>query len=352
MFYAPITLLVLHAEFGFVWTTPWPDENELFLKFAKIRNSRNSKNSVWKRNYFLRLAIPKILFALHSHYTGDTRYRDWFDLNNSLTRWKRSIFKVPFLQNSKIPSKRLTFFLGKLYRKLFLFYAPITLLVLHAEFGFVWTTPWPDENELFLKFAKIRNLRNSQISVWKRNYFLRLAIPKILFALHSHYTGDTRYRDRFDLNNCWTRWKRPFFKIPFLRNSKVLCKELTFFLGMLCQKFCLFYALITLVVLHTEFGFICTTPWPDENELFLEFAKIRNARNSQNSLRKPKFFLRPVLSKILFVLHSHYTGGTPHRVWFCLDNSLTRWKWIIFKNCKNSQFAKFAKFRMKTQLFP
>ena len=85
-----------------------PMKKNYFLKFTKIHNSRNSQISVWKPNYFLRLAITKILFALHSHYTGDTRYRDWFDLNNSLTRWKRSIFKVPF-RNSKIPSKRLTF---------------------------------------------------------------------------------------------------------------------------------------------------------------------------------------------------------------------------------------------------
>ena len=51
-----------------------------------------------------------MFFALHSHYTGDTPYRVWFDLDNSLTRWKK------------------------------------------------------------LEFSKIRNSRNSQNSVWKNNF--------------------------------------------------------------------------------------------------------------------------------------------------------------------------------------
>ena len=43
------------------------------------------------------------------------------------------------------------FFLGKLYQKFFLFYILITLVIPHAEFGLIWTTPWPDEISIFLK---------------------------------------------------------------------------------------------------------------------------------------------------------------------------------------------------------
>ena len=45
-----------------------------------------------KTNFFPKQAKPKIFFALHSHYTGDTPYRVWFDLDNSLTRWKKNFF--------------------------------------------------------------------------------------------------------------------------------------------------------------------------------------------------------------------------------------------------------------------
>ena len=59
------------------------------------------------------------------------------------------------------------FYLGKLYQKFFLLHTLITLLILNTEFGLIWSTPWPDENEFFLKPSKIRNSPNSQNSVWK-----------------------------------------------------------------------------------------------------------------------------------------------------------------------------------------
>ena len=48
LLYTLITLVVLHAAFGLIWTIPWADEKDLFLKFSKIRNSRNSQSSVRK----------------------------------------------------------------------------------------------------------------------------------------------------------------------------------------------------------------------------------------------------------------------------------------------------------------
>ena len=127
-------------------------KNSHFAKFAKFR---------MKTQFFTRQAIPKLLYAFHPQYTGDNPLRVWFDLNNSLTRWKRPILKILFSRNSKVPYELLTFFLGKLYQKYFLLYTLITLVIHHSEFGLIWTTPWLDEKELFLKFAKICNSRNS-----------------------------------------------------------------------------------------------------------------------------------------------------------------------------------------------
>ena len=57
-----------------------------------------------------------------------------------------------FGNNSKFPYEKLTFFLGKLYQKFVLFYTLDSLGILHAEFGLIWTTPWPDKKDLFLNF--------------------------------------------------------------------------------------------------------------------------------------------------------------------------------------------------------
>ena len=117
---------------------------------------------------------------------------------------------------------------------------------------------------------KIRYFRDSQISVWKPNFFPSQAIPKILFVLQSSYPWDTWYRVWFTLDNSLTRRKRPNFKIRYLQNS-------------------------------------------------------------QTSVWKPNFFPRQAIPKILFVLQSSYPWDTRYRVWFTLDNSLTRRKRPIFK---------------------
>ena len=346
-----ITMAILNTEFDLIWTTPWRNEKELLLKFSKVRNSRNSQNSVRKSKFFPRQAIPKHLLALHSHYFGDTPYCVWFDFDNSLTRWKRPIFKIPFSRNSKssvwkpnlFPRqakpktlfelhclftgdtqcrvwfhldnsltrwKRIIFeilknlqfakfakfrmetifFPRQAMPTTFSLHTLLTMAILNTEFDLIWTSPWRDEKELFLKFSKVPNSRNSQNSVWKSKFFHRQAIPKHLLALHSHYFGDTPYCVWFDFDNSLTRWKRPIFKIPFSRNSK-------------------------------------------------------------SSVWKPNLFPRQAKPKTLFDLQCHFTGDTQYRVWFDWDNSLTRWKRVIFKILKSSQFAKFAKFRMKKQIF-
>ena len=129
-----------------------------------------------------------------------------------MTRSNRHIFKVPYSRNSKRsewnPYEILTFLLGKLQQKIFLSYTLPTQGILHTEFGWIWTSPWPDERDLFLKFAN-REIRKftQQIYVWTNNFFPRQAIAKILFALHSNYTGDTPYRVWLNLENSLNRWK-------------------------------------------------------------------------------------------------------------------------------------------------
>ena len=176
------------------------------FKFSYLRNWQIS---VWKPNFFPRQAIAKILFVLQSSIPWDTRFRVWFDLDNSLTRWKRPIFKISYLRNSKI-------------------------------------------------------------SVWKPNFFPRQAIAKILFVLKFSYPWDTRHRVWFDLDNSLTRWIGPFLKFIIRNNSKFPYEKLTFFLGKLYQKFFKFYNLVTHGILDTEFGSIWTTLWPAEKDLFLK----------------------------------------------------------------------------------
>ena len=112
-----IALVILHTAFGLIWTTPWPAEKK--LKFSKIRNSRNSQNSVWKPNFFLGALNQNFFFAFYSHYTGDTPYRVWFDLDNSLTRWKKIKIRNP--PNSQNSVWKPNFFLGALNQKFFCF---------------------------------------------------------------------------------------------------------------------------------------------------------------------------------------------------------------------------------------
>ena len=62
--------------------------------------------------------MAKILSILDSRYTWDTPYRVWLDLDNSLTRRNRPIFKnylkLIIRINRKFPYAILTFFLDKL----------------------------------------------------------------------------------------------------------------------------------------------------------------------------------------------------------------------------------------------
>ena len=161
-------------------------------------------------------------------------------------------------------------------------------------------------------------------SVWNTNFFTRLAIAKIHFVLQFNYTGDTPYGVWFNLNNFLTHWKRPIFKIPFSRNSKISVwnpyEILTFPTRQAIPKnpFVLHFKQ---KILHTVFRSIWATFWPNEKDLFLKFPFQKIQKVPYEILT---FFPRQTTAKTFFVQHSTYTGNTPYRVWFGLVNSLTR----------------------------
>ena len=161
------------------------------------------------------------------------------------------------------------------------------MVILNTEFGLIWATPWPDEKEFFLIFSKIRNSGNSQNSVWEPNFFL-----------------GTLYQNFF----CFTLSLHWWYSMP----SKMPIQMV---------------------------------------QMPIKFSKIRNSRNSQNSVWKPIFFLGKLYQQLFgFTLSLHWWYSIPSLVWF--GQLLDPMKKNFFKILKNSQFAKFAKFRMKNHFFP
>ena len=70
----------------------------------------------------------------------------WFE--QLLDPMKKTFFlKFVIRKIHKFPNEKLTFFLGKLYQKLFLFYTLGTHGILNAEFGSIWITSWPSQKQ-------------------------------------------------------------------------------------------------------------------------------------------------------------------------------------------------------------
>ena len=263
----------------------------------KIHFSRNSKSSVWNTNFtfdtpwkyvwYSMKVRQTILFVSEPTYPEDTPYQVWFDLKNFSTRKKGLFLKFLLREIQKVPYEKLTFFLGKLYQKFFLFYILITLVILHAEFGLIWTTPWPDKISIFLKIEWANNKRISRYSRLKyelfsrkvrRTFFLSQSLPTL--GIHHTKFGlirTTSWPDKKDLILSLLIWK----------NRKFPYEKLNFFLGKLYKKLLLLYTFITLVIIHTKCGSFWTTPWTDKNSIFL---KIENSKKSIFSIETRTFF--------------------------------------------------------------
>ena len=119
LLYTIITLVILNTDLGLTLTTPWPDGKDFLKNFQNFA----IRKIPYENPFFPRQALP-FFVALHCHYTGDTQYRVWFDLDKSLTWWKRFFLKLSKFRNSRNSQNSVSkpnFFLGTLYQKLFCF---------------------------------------------------------------------------------------------------------------------------------------------------------------------------------------------------------------------------------------
>ena len=223
------------------------------------------------KTLFPRQAKP-MRFALHYHYTGDTQYRVWFDLDNSLTRWKRIIFKI--LKNSQFAKfakfrMKTHFCLGQIYQQIFWF--KLSLHWWYSVPSLVWFGQFLDQMKK--KFSKI--LKNSQFAKFakfrmKTQLFPRHALT-IFFCctllLHWWYSIPCLVW----FGQLLDPMKKKFFKTlknsQFAKTAKFRMKN-HFFSRQAIPTTFLLYPLITLVILITVFGLIWTTPWPVEKEFF------------------------------------------------------------------------------------
>ena len=140
---------------------------------------RNSKSSLCNTNFFPDTVYQKFFcFTLSLHWWYSTPHLVWF--GQLLNPMKKTFFKnsqkIEIREVRKSQYEDPLFSLGKLYQIFFLLYTLITLLILNTEFGLIWTTPWPDENEFFFK-----TLKNSQFAKFakfrmKTHFFPRKAI--------------------------------------------------------------------------------------------------------------------------------------------------------------------------------
>ena len=104
-----------------------------------------------KKNLLPGQAIAKVFFLLHSTYTEDTPYQVWFNLDNFLIQSKITIIKIGSSRNSQISVWKPNFLARQAILKI--------LFVLGYNYTgdnpcwvwLIWTAPWPDEKDLFLK---------------------------------------------------------------------------------------------------------------------------------------------------------------------------------------------------------
>ena len=147
----------------------------------------------------------------------------------------------------------INFFTGQAITKL-TFVLQFRQDILHTEFGLIWTTPWPDQRDLFLKFV-IREIRS--LSYEKLIFFSETSYSKNSFspALNLHWGLSIPILVVF--GEILEPMKKDYFQNSII---KIYSKKSQIFQGKLCQMFLLLNTLITLVILHTKCGLIWATP--------------------------------------------------------------------------------------------
>ena len=164
----------------------------------------------------------------------------------------------------------------------------------------------------------------------------RKAKAKIRFLIHSTYTWDTPYQVWFNLDNLFTQSKITIVTIRQSQNSQISVWKPIFFARQGITEI--------LFVLH--FIYTGDTPYRVQfdlnnnlNQWKRPIFKFRISRNSESCVWITNLFHRQSIAKIFFLIHSTYTRDTPYHVWFNLNNSLNQWKRLIFKfrNSRNSE---------------
>ena len=223
--------------------------------FYFFENKKGEKVDIsdWNTNFFSMKIRRTIFFVSESNYPEDTPYQVWFTLNNSLNRQNFYFFENKKGEKVNISDWNTNFSSMKVRRTIFLSQRLPTLRILHTKFGLIWIASWPDKKYLFLKFL-----------IWKNR------------------------------------------KFPY--------ENLFFFLGKLYKEFFLLYTFITMVIFHTKFGSVWTTPWPDEISIFL---KIEKAKKSIFPIEIRTFLLWK-LGGPFFCLRGYLSWGysIPSLVWF------------------------------------
>ena len=255
----------------------------------KIPFLRNSKSSVWNTNFFPRQAIKLyqklFLFEIRTFFLRKLGGPFFLSRNLPTLRllhtkfgllwtasWpdKKDLFlKFLFWKNRKFPYEKLIFFRRQaIQKKFFLLFTFITLVILHTKFVSLWTTR-PDKSSIFLKLEKAKkSIFPKFILKYKLFFYERKADHS--FCLRIYLPWGYSIPSLVWFEELLDPIKTPILKIPFLRNSKNSVWNTNFFLAKLYQKLLWFQILITLMILHAEFGLIWTTPWPDKVSIFLK----------------------------------------------------------------------------------
>ena len=290
----------LGYQFGSLWTTPWPDEKDLFLKFV---NCEIRKFPYEILTFFLGKLYKKFFLHYNLHTTGSLGYQFGSLWTTPWPDEKDLFLKFVICEIRKFPYEILTFFLGKLYQKFFLHYNLHTTGSLGYQFGSLWTTPWPDEKDLFLKFV-ICEIRKFPYEIL--TFFLGKLYKKFFLHYNLHTTGSLGYQFGSLWTTPWPDEKDLFLKFVICEIRKFPYEILTFFLGKLYQKFFLHYNLHTTDSLGYQFGSLWTTPWPDEKDLFLKFVICEIRKFPYEILT---FFLGKLYKKFFLHYNLHTTGS-------------------------------------------
>ena len=271
LLYTFITLVIIHTKCGSLWTTAWPEKNSIFLKIEISKKPiflieiRTFFYESWADRSFWSQSLPT-LGILHAKF-GLIWTTSWPDK-------KDLFFKLLIRKNRKFPYEKLIFFLCKLYKKFFLLYTFITLVIIHTKCGSLWTTAWPEKNSIFLKIEKSKK---SIFPIEIRTFFLwKLGGP---FFLSQSLPTPRILHTKFGLiwATSWPDKKDLFLKLLIWKNCKFPHEKLIFFQGKLYKKFFLLHSFITLVIIHNKCGSLWTTPWPDKKTIFLKTGESKKS---------------------------------------------------------------------------